>query len=175
MKNLLFIFIPSVLLLFSCSTPKELRTDSIPSVKELDLDKYVGTWYEIIRLDHSFERGLQKVTATYSIKDDGNIKVLNKGFDNDEQEWSEAEGKAYIPDPNKPGELKVSFFLWFYGDYKVIKLDKNYQWAMVTSSSKEYLWILSRQKEMDKMKLDELLSYARDEGFPLEKIVYVEH
>jgi apolipoprotein D and lipocalin family protein len=176
MKPLIFMLLPLVaIMLFSCSVPKELRTDYIPSVPELDLEKYSGTWFEIIRLDHSFERGLQKVTATYSIRDDGKIKVINKGYDTEDQEWSEAEGKAYVPDPNKPGELKVSFFLWFYGDYKVIKLDKDYQWAMITSNSKEYLWILSRTSQMDQSKLDELLDFAKSEGFPLEEIIYVEH
>jgi apolipoprotein D and lipocalin family protein len=173
--RILLLLLPAALLLFSCGTPKELRTDNIPSVKELDLEKYAGTWFEIIRLDHSFERGLQNVTATYIPKEDGKIKVINKGYHTEDEEWREAEGKAYVPDDNKPGELKVSFFLWFYADYKVIKLDEDYQWAMVTSTSKEYLWILSRQAEMDSKTLDQLLEYARKENFPLEKIVYVKH
>ncbi len=173
--KILLLLLPAWLVLISCGTPKELRTDNIPSVKKLDINKYAGTWFEIIRLDHSFERGLEQVTATYIPEDDGKIKVINKGFDTEDQEWSTAEGKAYVPNPDKPGELKVSFFLWFYADYKVIKLDENYQWAMVTSKSKEYLWVLSRKSEMDKSTLDDLLDFARSEGFPLEKIVYVEH
>lgn len=118
----------SALLNTSCKTTQ--NTLDTRTIKKLDLDRYLGKWYEIARFDHSFERGLVGVTATYSYRDDGKIKVLNAGYKNSlEGEYSEAVGKAKQPKPQKePGKLKVSFFLFFYADYFILELDKNYQW-----------------------------------------------
>ena len=98
-------------------------------VEELDIQQYLGTWYEIARYDHSFERGLVGVTAEYSMRDDGKIRVINSGYKNSlDGEFSQAEGKAKIPNPEKaPAKLKVAFFLFFYGDYFVMELDKDYK------------------------------------------------
>lgn len=113
-------------------------------VKQLDVQKYLGTWYEIARYDHSFEHGLAGVTANYSMRDDEKIKVINIGYKGSlEGKFSEAIGKAKIPNPDIPSKLKVSFFLVFYTDYLVMELDKDYQWAVIGSSSDKYLWILN--------------------------------
>jgi len=144
-------------------------------VKELDLKKYLGTWYEIARYDHRFERGLVGVTANYSMREDGKIKVLNSGYkDSLTGELSTAVGKAKIPDPkNNPGKLKVSFFWFFYGDYYVMELDKDYQWALIGSSSDNYLWILSRSPHMEKDLYEKLLGNLQKRGYDTSKLIKV--
>jgi lipocalin len=145
-------------------------------VKELDLDRYLGTWYEIARFDHRFERGLVGVTANYSMRDDGKIKVLNSGYkDSLDGEYTEATGKAKIPDPdNEPGKLKVSFFWFFYADYFVLELDEDYQWALIGSRSDKYLWILSRTPRMDEALYDECLDKLSKRGYDVSKLIKVE-
>jgi|WetSurMetagenome_2_1015567.scaffolds.fasta_scaffold48748_2 apolipoprotein D and lipocalin family protein len=162
-------------LIFSgCFIPKELRTESIPTVKNFDLQRYLGVWYEIARLPQSFENGLEQVTATYTLQDDGTIQVLNKGFDTSKGKWKEAIGKAYIPDTAAGALLKVSFFWIFYAEYKVIVLDSvNYSYAMVTSSSKKYLWILSRSPRVDQSVYDELIRKANEWGFKVSDLYRV--
>lgn len=145
-------------------------------VKQLDIDKYLGTWYEIARYDHSFERNLVGVTATYSMREDGKIKVVNKGFKGSlNGKLSEAVGKAKIPDPKVPSKLKVSFFWIFYGDYFVMELDDNYEWAVIGSSSDKYLWILSRTPQMDPEIYQMLLKRLTDRGYDVGKLIEVEH
>jgi len=162
------------LLLAGCFTPKELSTDSIPAVKNFDLNRYLGTWYEVARLPHSFEEGLDQVTATYTLQEDGTIRVLNKGFNTSEAKWNEAEGKAYVPDTSAGALLKVSFFWIFYADYKVITLDTiNYSYAMVTSSSKKYLWILSRSPQLEAPVYNGLIQRADGWGFKTSDIYKV--
>jgi apolipoprotein D and lipocalin family protein len=162
------------LLLFGCAPSKEMSTESIPAIKSFDLKRYLGVWYEAARLPHSFENGLDRVTATYTLQEDGTIKVLNKGFNTSEGEWKEANGKAYIPDTLAGAILKVSFFWIFYGEYKVIALDTvNYSYAMVTSSSKKYLWILSRSPQLEQTVYDDLIGKAKDWGFNVSQIYKV--
>lgn len=145
-------------------------------VKELDLQKYLGTWYEIARYNHRFERGLVGVTANYSIRENGKIKVLNSGYKkNLGGKLSQATGKAYLPDPDKdPGKLKVSFFWNFYGDYFVMDLDESYQWAIIGSSSDNYLWILSRTPQLEAGLYDELLEKIKSRGYDLSQLIKVE-
>ena len=144
-------------------------------VKDFTLEKYLGTWYEIDRYDHRFERGLTGVTATYSLEPDGTIKVVNAGYkDSLQGERSEAIGKAKIPDPDVPSKLKVSFFWIFYADYFVLELDPEYQWAVVGSKSDNYLWILSRRPQMDQAIYKELLSRLTQRGYDVEKLIQVE-
>lgn len=145
-------------------------------VKELEIDKYLGTWYEIARYDHRFERGLVGVTANYSLRSDGKIKVINRGYkESFSGKFSEAIGKAKIPNPeNEPAKLKVSFFWFFYGDYYVLELDKNYQWAIIGSSSDNYLWILSRTPQMDKKIYRECLDRLTKRGYAISKLIEVE-
>ena len=143
-------------------------------VNELDIEKYLGKWYEISRYDHSFERGLVGVTATYSLRKDGKIKVVNTGYKKSlEGQKSEAIGKAKIPNPNIPSKLKVSFFWFFYGDYFVLELDKNYQWAVIGSSSNKYLWILSRSPEMDENLYSQILEKLTKRGYDINKLIKV--
>jgi apolipoprotein D and lipocalin family protein len=162
---------PLLLILFSCSTTPEYDTNHIPLVSSFDLNRYLGTWYEIARLPHRFEKNLTKVTATYSLRDDGKIKVVNRGFDPQKNKWSEANGKAWIPDPKVPARLKVSFFWFFSADYRIIDLDQQqYSYAMVTSNSRNYFWILSRTPALDDTIYTTLIGKARQYGFDTEKI-----
>jgi apolipoprotein D and lipocalin family protein len=146
------------------------------TIDKLDLDRYLGTWYEIARYDHSFERGLVGVTATYSYRDDGKIKVVNAGYKNSlNGSYKEAVGKAKQPNPQKePGKLKVSFFWIFYADYFILELDDDYQWALIGSSSDKYLWILSRTPQLERKILDHILKKARERGYDTENLIWVE-
>jgi len=143
-------------------------------VKVFSLEQYLGTWYEIARLDHKFERGLSNVTAKYSLRDDGGVKVMNRGFNTTKDHWKEAEGKAYFVDDPTVGQLKVSFFGPFYASYNVIALDqKEYQWSLVTGPNKDYLWILSRTPTLDKTIVDELVFKAKSMGYETNELIFV--
>ena len=145
-------------------------------VDDFEVDRYLGTWYEIARLDHRFERGMSNVTATYSLRDDGGVDVLNRGFKEDKGEWDEARGKAYFNGPSDQGRLKVSFFGPFYGGYNVIELDKaGYQYSLVAGPDTDYLWILSRTPEMDPDILESLVEKAANLGFDTDALIYVDH
>jgi len=148
--------------------------ENVRPVKGFDVNRYLGTWYEIARLDHSFERGLDKVTATYSLRDDGGVRVLNKGFNTAKGEWKEAEGKAYLQETPDIGRFKVSFFGPFYGGYNIMALDTvHYQYAMVCGPDISYLWILSRTPQMDKAVLDQLVGMAKSLGFDTDHLIHV--
>lgn len=150
--------------------------EGVQPVSGFQLDRYLGTWYEIARLDHRFERGLSNVTATYSVRDDGGVKVINRGYNTEDEEWDEAEGKAYFVGDKDVGQLKVSFFGPFYGGYNVIALDKDgYQYSMVAGPDRSYLWILSRTPEMDPALLGSLIAKAEELGFPTDDLIRVEH
>ena len=152
-----------------------MKTIDTTTVKHLDIEKYLGTWYEIARFPHSFEKGLVGVTATYSLRKDGKIRVVNQGFKGTlDGKLSTAEGKAKIPDLNDPSRLKVSFFLFFYGDYYVLELDEEYGWAMIGSSSPNYFWILSRTPQMDREVFLKLLDNAKERGYDLDQLIEVE-
>ena len=149
--------------------------EGVEVVSGFDLDRYLGTWYEIARLDHSFERGLTNVTATYSLRDDGGVKVLNRGYDTSKQRWDEAEGKAYFLGDEDVGQLKVSFFGPFYGGYNVVELDSDYRYSLVAGPDRSYLWILARTPELDEATLERLVAKARELGFPTDELIMVEH
>ena len=143
------------------------------TVTSIDLGRYMGKWYEIARYDHRFERDMTHVTAEYSFLDDGKILVLNKGIKNGKAK--EIVGKAKQPDPqNAPGKLKVSFFMWFYTDYYVMELDENYQYAVIGSSSDEYLWILSHTPELPYDTIVYLIDRLELRGYDTEKLTWVE-
>ena len=171
-KNGLFV-IAALLLGFSCATaPKKNSAAEIPTVKDFEIDRYLGKWYEIARLPVYFEKDLVGVTATYSIVKNGRVNVLNEGY---KHSWSgkkkSVKGRAYNPDPYNKSYLKVSFFWPFYGDYRIIELDSvNYSYSMITSSTKNYLWILSRFPRMDDGTYNRLVENARALGFPVEKL-----
>ena len=160
------------LFLASCTnTPK-----GIDPVKNFELPRYLGKWYEIARLDHSFERGLNQVTASYSMRDDGGVKVLNRGFNEETQSWKEAEGKAYFVKSPDIGHLKVSFFGPFYGAYIVFKLDQeNYQYAYVSSYNREYLWLLSRTATISEERKQDFIQTVESLGFDKSQLIFVEH
>ena len=150
--------------------------EGVETVKGFELDRYLGTWYEIARLDHPFERGLSNITANYSLRDDGGVKVVNRGYNVEEQEWDEAEGKAYFVDDEDVGRLKVSFFGPFYGGYNIIELDKEgYEYSMVAGPDRSYLWILSRSPDLDDAVLDRLIEKARELRFPIAELIMVDH
>ena len=170
-----FILCVAVLWIVSCSNKLTMNSIDTSTVENLDIDRYLGTWYEIARFPHSFEKDLVGVTATYSLRNDGKIRVVNQGFKGSLQgKPSRAEGKAKIPDPGNPARLKVSFFLFFYGDSYVLELDEDYQWAMIGSSSPKYFWILSRTPQMDDRTYQSLLENARGRGYDLEQLIRVE-
>lgn len=159
------------LTLVGCTT----KPDQVEPVKPFDSQAYLGSWYEIARLDHSFEEGLSNVTATYSQRDDGGITVINRGYNDDKGEWEQAEGKAYFVKEPTTGWLKVSFFGPFYASYVVMALDEQYQWSMVTGPNRDFLWILSRQPSLPQPVLDKLLNQARELGYTTADLIYVEH
>ena len=143
-------------------------------VRGFELDRYLGTWYEIARMDHRFERGLSNVTAEYALKDDGGVRVLNRGFNTDKETWKEAEGKAYFVGDSTVGQLKVSFFWSFYAAYNIIALDQDaYQWSLVTGPDKDYLWILSRTPDLDPSVTDRLVEMAKTLGYQIDALIFV--
>ncbi len=149
---------------------------AIEPVQGFELEKYLGKWYEIARLDHSFERELNDVTAEYSIRDDGGVKVINRGFSTTENKWKQAEGKAYFAGDSREGYLKVSFFGPFYGAYIVFGLDKeNYQYAFITSYDKSYLWLLSRTPTVDDELINKFINRSRELGFETNQLIFVHH
>ena len=171
MRKILFLSFLFIALI--CNAQKNMINTTV--VSELDLERYLGTWYEIARYDHKFERGLVGVTASYSMRKDGKIKVVNRGYKgNLNGAYSEAIGKAKIPNPKIPAKLKVAFFLFFYGDYFVLELDNDYQWAVIGSSSDRYLWILSRQAIMEQSVYDDLLERLISRGYTTNTLIKVE-
>ncbi len=150
--------------------------DGVDAVEGFELDRYLGTWYEIARLDHRFERGLSDVSATYSLRDDGGVRVVNRGLSAESGEWDEAVGKAYFVGEPDVGRLKVSFFGPFYGGYNIIALDKvGYEYSLVSGPDRSYLWILARSPDIDSALLERLVAEARKLGFPTEELIYVDH
>ena len=145
------------------------------TVKEIDLNRDMGRWYEIARFDHFFERGLVGCIAEYSFRDDGLIKVVNTGYKRSfDGKFKESVGKARVKDSGIPGQLEVAFFLNFYGDYYVLELAPDYSYVLVGSSSDDFLWILSRTPKMKKEDLDFLLMRAQQRGYDISKLIMVE-
>jgi apolipoprotein D and lipocalin family protein len=145
--------------------------EGITPVQGFDLSRYLGTWHEIARLDHSFERGLTNTTATYSLREDGSVRVLNRGWDASSNKWKEAEGRAVFVGPSDEGRLKVSFFGPFYGAYNIIAYDPQ-RYSMICGPDRSYFWILSREPKLDQATLDRLIQRARALGFETDKLIY---
>ncbi|CAH0992150.1 Outer membrane lipoprotein Blc [Sinobacterium norvegicum] len=148
--------------------------EGVEPVKNFKLERYLGQWYEVARLDHSFERGMQQVTAQYSLHDEGGVRVINRGFDTGSDSWDEAEGRAYFVDGSDTGYLKVSFFGPFYGAYIIFDLGEDYQYSLVTSSDKSYLWLLSRTPEIDAALQAKLINRMAELGFDTEALIFVD-
>lgn len=166
------IFILTTALLTGCvSTP-----DGVEPVKSFDLERYLGRWYEIARLDHPFERGLSQVSAEYSLRADGSVRVINRGYAKVQDKWKEVEGKARFVRSPAEGFLKVSFFGPFYASYVIFALDQeDYDYAMVSGPDTSYLWILARQRSLEQKTLDRLIGKAQQAGFNTNALIFVEH
>ncbi|GLT13972.1 hypothetical protein GCM10007931_09460 [Vibrio algivorus] len=147
---------------------------SVTPIQEFDVNQYLGTWYEIARLDHSFERGLTQVTADYSLKEDGGVKVINRGYSTEEGEWQQAEGKAYFVNKPNEGYLKVSFFGPFYGSYVIFYLDPAGQYAFVSGPEHDYLWLLSRTPTVDNTVKQKFIKMSQDRGFDTNEVIFVD-
>ena len=159
-----------LLLLAACTSVPE----GITPVSHFQLDRYLGKWYEIARLDHSFERGLSDVSAQYRRLPDGKVEVINRGYRAEKGDWKEAIGKAvFIGDPTL-GSLKVSFFGPFYGGYHVAALDeRDYRWSLVVGPSRDYLWILARERRLPADVREQLLKKASQLGFDISRLIWV--
>jgi apolipoprotein D and lipocalin family protein len=149
--------------------------DGIEPVDNFELNRYLGDWYEIARLDHSFERGLEAVKAEYSLRDDGGIRVINSGRDSKTQVAQQAEGRAYFVEEPNLGHLKVSFFGPFFGSYVIFELDENYQYAFIAGNSRDYLWLLARTPEVSEELIDQFISRASLLGFDTSQLIFVTH
>ena len=147
----------------------------ITPVDSFELERYLGRWYEIARLDHSFERGLSRVTAEYSLRKDGGVRVINRGWSAAKGEWRQAEGRAYFVEGKDRGYLKVSFFGPFYGAYVIFELDRDYRYALVCGPDRSYLWLLAREPEINPELRDRLIARAAALGFATENLIMVEH
>ncbi len=169
--NVLISSVIAIILLSSCaSIPK-----GVQPISNFQKEKYLGKWYEIARLDYRFERNLNNATANYTIKENGNIRVENQGFNYKKNEWKKAIGNAKFRGSDKVGALKVSFFGPFYAGYNVVDIDENYQNALVYGSSNKYIWILSRNKTIDEKIKQRFLQKAKNDGFDIDALIWVEH
>ncbi len=163
-----------ITLLSACSSTGTPR--GITPVAGFELDRYLGKWYEIARLDHKFERGLQGVTATYSLNENGSVKVSNSGVSTKTGKRDDAVGKAKFIGSSDVAHLKVSFFGPFYGSYIVYELDKeNYEYALVSGPDRSYMWVLSRTPQMDAKRYEALLKIAKENGFDTDALIKVAH
>lgn len=147
--------------------------EGVEPVSNFDLNAYLGTWYEIARTDNRFEKGLEQVTAEYSLRDDGGVKVVNKGYSTIKEEWKEIEGKAYPVRGADEGHLKVSFFGPFYSAYGIFELDPKGQYAFVSGANRSYLWLLARTPTVDSAVTERFEKRASELGFETEELIYV--
>ena len=149
--------------------------DGIEPVTDFEQALYLGSWYEIARLDHRFERGLREVTATYTNNPDGSIAVLNRGFDVEDAMWRKAEGVARFVGSPDVGHLKVSFFGPFYGSYIVFELGENYDYAFVSGFNRNYLWLLAREPQIDDELRSHFLDRIADLGFDRAELIWLDN
>jgi apolipoprotein D and lipocalin family protein len=164
-------FIFSICLIFFIGKTRAEPHSILDTVKTVDLQKYQGKWYEIASYPQRFQKGCTGTTATYELRDDGRITVINQCFKNAlDGPLSKITGKAWVPNPDEPGKLKVRFFWPFSGDYWIIDLDPDYQWAVVGSPSRKYLWFLSRAPKISDELFENLLKSAENKGFTKDKL-----
>ena len=168
MKRLILIVV-IVMTTISCNAQSDINRATVTS---LDVERYMGRWYEIARYDHSFERNMEYCKAQYTLLPDGKILVENSGVDSRNGKFRIADGKAKLGD--HPGQLRVSFFLFFYSDYNILALDNNYEWALIGSQSPKYLWILSRTQKLPEVVLNEILLTAQNRGYDTSKLIMVQ-
>lgn len=166
------VFIALILFLSGCTGIPE----NVKPVGDFKIEQYMGKWYEIARLDHSFERDLSRVTADYSFHDDGGVRVVNRGYSEKEKTWKEAIGKAYFVEKQDQGYLKVSFFGPFFGSYVIFDLDhEGYQYSLVCGPNRSYLWLLARSPRIEQKLLDSLIAKAAALNFDTSKLIFVDH
>lgn len=145
--------------------------EGIRPIQHFDLPRYLGEWHEVARLDHRFERGLTRVTATYSLNADGSVKVVNRGWNARKGQWKEAEGRAVLVGSSQEGRLKVSFFGPFYGAYTIMALEPE-RYSMICGPDRSYFWILSREPRLDPATLQGLIAQAKALGFATDQLIY---
>ncbi|MCM5662526.1 lipocalin family protein [Galbibacter mesophilus] len=171
MKKFFMLFAVLAVICQSCQTiPK-----GVEAVQPFNSEAYLGKWYEIARLDFKFEENLNNTTATYSLREDGKIKVINRGYNFKKEEWETATGKAKFVENPDVGKLKVSFFGPFYSGYNVIKIDDDYKYALIVGKNLDYLWILSRTPEIPLYIKDDYLKKAKQIGYDTSELIWVEH
>lgn len=150
--------------------------EKVSPIKSFELSRYLGKWYEIARLDHSFERGLEKISAEYSIAGDGGVSVVNRGYSSEDAEWKEAIGKAYFVNNENEGYLKVSFFGPFYGSYVIFEIDQaNYEYAFISGPDTSYLWLLARKPDVPQEVIEKFKKRSKELGFNTDELIFVNH
>lgn len=149
--------------------------EGITPVNNFNANKYLGKWYEVARIDNGFEKDLTKVSANYSLRSDGGIDVLNRGYNTRKQQWSDAKGKAYLVNTPHQGHLKVSFFGPFYGSYVVFELAEDYSYSFVTGNDRSYLWLLSRTPDISAELKQKFLKKITQLGFNKDELIFVNH
>lgn len=160
-----------ILCLSSCTGLPE----NVTPIDDFEVKRYLGKWYKIARLDHSFERGLIDVSAEYSLREDGGLNVINTGFSIEKQQWQQANGKAYFVDSDNKAHLKVSFFGPFYGSYVIFELEKeNYQYAFISGPNLSYLWLLSRTPTVNQDVIDQFIEKSAQLGFATEQLIFLD-
>mgnify|MGYP003552732688 FL=1 len=162
-----------VLAISGCSSTSP--PPGIAPVTPFDLARYEGRWYEVARLDHSFERGMMDVSATYQRQSDGSVRVVNRGFDVAKNQWRQAVGKALFTGDANTASLKVSFFGPFYGGYHVAALDADYQWALVVGPDRSYFWVLSRTRQLAPALREQIIARAKALGIDTQALIWVTH
>ena len=171
MKRCHFWILGATLIATSIGCTAQTSNIDSSTVPTLDLDRYMGRWYEIARFDHRFERNLEQCEAIYKRLPEGKISVENSGVNAITGKHKTSYGKAHVG--KSPGQLRVSFFWFFYSDYNILALDDDYQWSLVGSRSPDYLWILSRTPQLPKQTLDSILNIARKRGYDTSKLIFV--
>jgi apolipoprotein D and lipocalin family protein len=166
-----------LVIVFCCGLLGCLGTpEGVTPVKDFSIDRYLGKWYEVARLDHSFERGLSAVTAEYSLRDDGGVRVINSGLSAESGELSEAEGRAYFVEDADQGYLKVSFFGPFFGSYIIFELDtEGYEYAFVAGNNTNYLWLLARTPVVSDKVMERFIEQSKALGFATDELIFVKH
>ena len=165
-----YILLMTAIVLSTLASAKSYDIDRT-TVSDIDLKRYMGRWFEIARFDHSFERNLDYCEAFYALQDDGTISVTNTGLNSRTEKRKTAYGKAKIGE--RPGQLRVSFFWFFYSDYNILALSQEYEWALIGSKSERYLWILSRTRHLDSNTRNNIVAIAQSRGYDTSKLIWV--
>jgi len=166
------LYVWPLLILVGCQTLPE----NVTPVQDFDLESYLGSWYEIARLDHPFERGLRNVTAEYTLRGDGGVRIVNRGYSTDEGEWREVEGRGYFAGSEAEGFLRITFFRPFYSSYIIFELDQeNYKYAFISGSDTSSLWLLARTPEVDEEVIRYFMEKSRKLGFDTDELIFVDH